>query len=171
MSDATLRMVEREAAASADPTASARLKAERLRAGLCEHGGPPVGGPETVQACFDCLALLIFQEVKDSALGDYQRNLLMSREAWSGASLRGLAKKYGAKYAESRRGLMRRINEALNHVADHYLPFPLGFATDIVRSERGRRCAFLLVCGVALRWDSLTPEALAVTLKDKAEES
>jgi hypothetical protein len=44
--------------------------------------------------------------------GDYQRNLVMGYEALSGATLKGKAKRYGARYAASRRALLDRMAEA-----------------------------------------------------------
>lgn len=56
------------------------------------------------------------QEALNSALslckGNYQRNIVLGHEALSGATLRGKAKKYGGRYAESRRNLMRRLMAA-----------------------------------------------------------
>ena len=46
-----------------------------------------------------------------AARGCYQRDLLDGREAWSGASLKGTASSYGARYAESRSNLLDRIND------------------------------------------------------------
>ena len=45
------------------------------------------------------------------AQGAYQRDLLAGRESWSGSTLRGSAAKWGARYAESRRGLLERIEK------------------------------------------------------------
>ena len=43
------------------------------------------------------------------ARGRYQQDLLRGTEAWSGATLRGKAATYSARYAESRRGLLARL--------------------------------------------------------------
>lgn len=45
--------------------------------------------------------------------GVYQTELLLGRHTWSGSSLRGEARKWSARYADSRNGLVDRINEAL----------------------------------------------------------
>lgn len=46
------------------------------------------------------------------ARGSYQRNLLHGYESWSGASLRGKARRWGASYARSRRSLWLRLSDA-----------------------------------------------------------
>lgn len=48
-----------------------------------------------------------------AARGTYQRDLLAGRETWSGSSLRGKARRYGAKYAQSRWSLVERIKASL----------------------------------------------------------
>jgi len=48
--------------------------------------------------------------VRGCARGRYQRALLKGHECWSGNSLGGRARQYSASYAESREGLLRRIN-------------------------------------------------------------
>ena len=45
------------------------------------------------------------------ARGSYQLALLRGDEAWSGATLRGKASKYGGRYASSRAALLARIAE------------------------------------------------------------
>ncbi len=45
--------------------------------------------------------------------GSYQRGLLAGDEAWSGSSLRGRARNYGARYRDSREGLIARLNATL----------------------------------------------------------
>jgi hypothetical protein len=47
------------------------------------------------------------------ARGSYQENLLRGREAWSGSTLRGTARSYGAHYWRSRKHLLERISRAL----------------------------------------------------------
>lgn len=44
------------------------------------------------------------------AKGPYQRALLRGSAAWSGAGLRGRAKRYSAQYHESRGNLLSRLN-------------------------------------------------------------
>ena len=46
------------------------------------------------------------------AAGNYQENVLRGIDDWSGSSLRGNAKDYASKYAESRRGLLDRLTKA-----------------------------------------------------------
>lgn len=46
------------------------------------------------------------------ARGCYQRAILGGREAISGSTLRGKAKRYGAHYARSVRGLLARLSKA-----------------------------------------------------------
>lgn len=43
------------------------------------------------------------------ARGRYQRALIDGSETWSGSSLTGKARSYGARYAESRRALLERL--------------------------------------------------------------
>lgn len=43
------------------------------------------------------------------ARGDYQRALIYGSETWSGSSLKGKAREYGAHYARSRRNLIERL--------------------------------------------------------------
>lgn len=49
----------------------------------------------------------------ECALGQYQYDLLMGRQCWSGSDLAGEAARFGGRYAESRGHLLRRVNEAL----------------------------------------------------------
>jgi hypothetical protein len=44
--------------------------------------------------------------------GTYQRNILLGVESLSGATLRGRARSYSGRYAESRRNLVARIIKA-----------------------------------------------------------
>ena len=46
------------------------------------------------------------------ARGCHQRELLAGRERWSGAGLRGKARKWSSSYARSRRGLAARLRAA-----------------------------------------------------------
>jgi hypothetical protein len=46
------------------------------------------------------------------ARGRYQRDLITGRARLSGADLKGLAKKWGARYAASRSAVLRRVVEA-----------------------------------------------------------
>jgi hypothetical protein len=64
------------------------------------------------------------------ARGEYQRALVLGYESLSGSTLRGKASRYGARYAESRRNLLRRLEEA-------------GLLVDERRAERGRRILVL----------------------------
>jgi len=73
-----------------------------------------------------------------SARGDYQDAVVRGSEPWSGAGLRGNAKKWGSKYAQSREGLLTRIRAA---VAKH------GWTatTDLVTSGTPKRARRELV--------------------------
>lgn len=71
--------------------------------------------------------------ILDCARGSYQMDLLCGREAWSGATLRGAARQYGARYASSRSNLMDRIKQ----VAED-------FGVDIAEE--------LVLCGSPRRW-------------------
>ena len=51
-------------------------------------------------------------EALELAKGSYQRDLLLGYESLSGATLRGTAKNWGARYAESRANLLSRIRQA-----------------------------------------------------------
>ena len=44
--------------------------------------------------------------------GQYQQAVVMGYEALSGATLKGKAKTYGGKYADSRRSLLRNLTAA-----------------------------------------------------------
>lgn len=46
-------------------------------------------------------------------VGSYQAAVLRNRARWSGADLRGRARKWSAHYARSRRGIVREINEIM----------------------------------------------------------
>ena len=50
-------------------------------------------------------------ELENCARGIYQKNLLAGNEAWSGARLRGTARRYGGHYARSREALIGRLNK------------------------------------------------------------
>jgi hypothetical protein len=52
------------------------------------------------------------------AKGSYQFDLILGYENLSGSTLRGKAARYGAKYAESRFNLIRRLREAGFHVTE-----------------------------------------------------
>lgn len=56
------------------------------------------------------------QEVLEQALqlarGSYQADILLGREALSGATLRGKAAKYSSKYKQSAQSIMRRCQLA-----------------------------------------------------------
>jgi hypothetical protein len=46
------------------------------------------------------------------ARGTYQQNLLLGFEAWSGSTLKGAARGWGARYYASRTALSARLREA-----------------------------------------------------------
>lgn len=51
--------------------------------------------------------------VSSAARGDYQKELLTGEQSWSGSTLKGKAREYSGRYAESRRALVDRIGEKL----------------------------------------------------------
>jgi len=55
----------------------------------------------------------VVDAVYNAPRGEYQRDLIRGREAWSGATLTGRAREYGARYADSRARLVARIRAAL----------------------------------------------------------
>jgi hypothetical protein len=63
----------------------------------------------TTETTFDFEA--INEAAFAAAAGTYQTDLLTGDEAWSGGTLKGNAKKWGAKYAASRRALLVRLNQ------------------------------------------------------------
>ena len=54
----------------------------------------------------------LYSLASDLAKGNYQQSLLAGSEAWSGSTLRGKAKQYGASYARSRASLLARLTAA-----------------------------------------------------------
>lgn len=75
----------------------------------------------------------VLNKAVELARGSYQIDLLYGNEAMSGATLRGKARRYGGRYAESRRNLMARIRAA-------------GLPITEVRERYGKR---VLVIGAA----------------------
>jgi|GEM_PF-4949610 len=47
------------------------------------------------------------------ARGSYQRSLILGTENWSGSSLKGKAREYSGRYAQSAGRLLKRCQEAL----------------------------------------------------------
>lgn len=74
----------------------------------------------TFAAYGDHTALRIPQAITDAvnacARGCYQRDLLDGDHTWSGSSLRGRARDYGARYRDSRWALSTRIENALRRL-------------------------------------------------------
>lgn len=64
---------------------------------------------DELESAPDGIALLMVAEARS----DYQRSLLSGDAQWSGADLRGTAKKWGAGYARTRQRLVARINATL----------------------------------------------------------
>ena len=62
------------------------------------HSQLPAGMSDAICECAD---------------GQYQGDLIGGCETWSGSSLKGTASKWGARYAESRRNLLARIDRAV----------------------------------------------------------
>jgi len=57
------------------------------------------------------------------ARGSYQRDLLLGSEAWSGSTLKGKAKQWGASYNSSRNELLKRLTAAgIPHAFDSNNP-------------------------------------------------
>lgn len=77
-----------------------------------------------------------------AARGCYQEALLSGREAWSGAGLHGAARKYSARYASSRVGLLDRLAEAL-------APYGVKPSTKLLFDATSRRMTRRLVLTVA----------------------
>lgn len=71
------------------------------------------------------------------ARGTYQQDLLTGRARWSGSDLRGTAKKFGGRYARSRRALLARLRAA-----------GINAESALIRSASGRTMRVLLVDGV-----------------------
>lgn len=61
----------------------------------------------TIAACPEA-----FRDALGLARAPYQESLIMGREAWSGATLRGKAARYGDKYKTSRDNLLARLRAA-----------------------------------------------------------
>lgn len=53
-----------------------------------------------------------FERALQLARGSYQRDLLHGRESLSGSTLRGLARRYGGRYKQSRDHLLSRMSGA-----------------------------------------------------------
>lgn len=70
------------------------------------------------------------EEAMSLAKGEYQRGLIMGYEALSGATLKGKAKAYGARYRRSANALMARLK-----------------ANGLAREERGPHGKRILVIG------------------------
>lgn len=94
----------------------------------------------------------ITETIFNCARGSYQNDLLTGWENWSGSSLQGAARKWGARYAESRRNLMRRIDAALEGTG--YM-----VSTELVLDgvpKRWRRELILWTpAGDEIRWSSI----------------
>jgi hypothetical protein len=71
--------------------------------------------------------------VWSASRGCYQAALLGGREPWSGKSLRGRARHYGAKYARSRESLVSRIRRK-------------------IRAAGWEASTKLVLCGTPRRW-------------------
>ncbi len=85
------------------------------------------------------LPVAVAVAVQRASRGDYQESVLSGYEAWSGSSLKGRAKQWAGRYADSRRTLLQRIQTAL---------LPLGWSADtaLVRlpgENRDRRLLLL----------------------------
>lgn len=69
-------------------------------------------------------------DVKPRALacarGSYQRALLNGKARWSGSDLKGLARRYGGRYAASRAALIARLRSAGLRVHFDLTTGPLG---------------------------------------------
>jgi len=81
--------------------------------------------PEGVNPCLSYSTSPSEDEEKEllkCAKGSYQKALVAGRQRWSGADLRGSARKFSAKYARSRVALLRRIDERFD-VTYRILPF------------------------------------------------
>lgn len=61
-------------------------------------------------------------------IGAYQRDALTNRQRWSGADLKGKAKKWGGKYARARKSAFNKLVSALDGS---------GFSVAVVRGVTG----------------------------------
>lgn len=81
---------------------------------------------------FDNLPQEVQVAVRSAAKGCYQINLLNGIEKWSGASLKGRARRYSTRYAISRRNFLYRIDAAVE-------PFGYEAFTDLILDTESRR--------------------------------
>lgn len=63
----------------------------------------------------------VLDRARALARGSYQRSLLDGYARWSGADLRGAAKRWSGRYAASRSGLLSRLRKAGLDVAVRYV--------------------------------------------------
>lgn len=78
----------------------------------------------------ECADEPVFAAAMACARGRYQRALLQGEHNLSGSTLKGKAARYGAQYARSRAGLIRRLHQA-------------GIDAGERRGEHGRRILVL----------------------------
>jgi hypothetical protein len=168
VSDHALRTAEREASAHASPDAVARLELERARSGLCPNGSPVIDTAEDCQ-CAPCLASRLCEAIFSCAKGTYQVELLKGHHAWSGADLRGTARKYGARYAASRAALVDRVNAALGIELMADVTFLFGTLID--RTRNGQRRAYLMVGEETLDWNDASEDDIRDAIRRAREAS
>lgn len=96
--------------------------------------------------------------VQSCAKGDYQRNLVVGTDSWSGSSLRGAAKNWGGEYAQSRANLEQRIRDTLDHytiIVDNDMAFysdPRRVRRDLILYMDGHRYAWAGGDLIPLEW-------------------
>lgn len=74
-------------------------------------------------------------------LGDYQTDVLTNNRAWSGADITGKASKWGARYAQSRRNALSKVNAVVS---------PHGVGLVVVKGKRGKLDLQWTVAGLPL---------------------
>lgn len=104
------------------------------------------------------------------ARGSYQRALIYGTESWSGSTLRGKAREYGARYAKSRRALIERL-------MDNDLAFLVKEANGKIELHFGEPKHWYrkTQCAAGLAWiipssDTLPPLTQLAMVMDEEEE-
>lgn len=99
-----------------------------------------------------------YEAIRPLARGSYQAGLLNDRCRWSGADLKGKASRYGARYAESRAGLLARLRKA-------------GYVVTRATGARGRVVMVVETPEEAARREALVSGADVATLAPVAKEA
>ena len=80
----------------------------------------------------------VVRNVANAQRGSYRHDVIMGGQSWSGADLKGKARQYGARYAESRAAALADVGAALSARG-------WGARTDIVRVPDSKRSTRELV--------------------------